>query len=234
MEQQREVVDAEVGKLTVSPRVATGKGVARKLRAKGLVPGVLYGAKEEPQMLTVDPKALHRALDPAKKQNTLIALSIVAEGKSPTEKQVMVKDYQVDALDHTLLHVDFINVSSSELVDAEVPLQLEGKPEGLKYGGVLNQVYRTLHVRCTPDKIPSLVTLDVSALEIGQSLSVSEIPVPDGVTFALPAEQTVALVVAPRGASADEEAASEEGEEGAEGEAAAAGDAKPEEGAKKD
>jgi len=204
------------GKLTAQRRTTKGKEQAAKLRQKGLIPAVCYGGGESIP-LTVDPVALKKAMDPARRRNTVIELQ-VEDGTSSERLSVMVKDYQVDPMKQTLLHADFVKVAEDEVIDAKVPLLLTGKPEGVKVGGNLHQVFRTIPVRCTPRRIPVSMTLDVTALNIGDSLRVKDLAaMAEGVTIALPPNQTLALVMAPRKVveAAAEAAVAVEGAEGA-------------------
>lgn len=213
-------MERHVGKLTASRRERTGKEVAKKLRQRELIPAVVYGGGGESEALTLDPLQLHAALDPQKKGNTLIELTIeAADGKSPEQQNVMVKQHQVHPLRRNVMHVDLVRVSLDQPVQVEVPLHTEGRAEGVQLGGMLNQVFRTLPLECTPDKIPAEVTVDVSALNIGDGLQVSDLTLPEGVTTKLAPEQTVVAVVASRAVA--EEETTEEGAEATEGEAAA-------------
>jgi len=206
-----------IGKLSAAVRSTSGKGNARKLRDRGLIPAVVYGKDMESVPLTVDPAELKKALDPAKRTNTVIDLMIEDQGKTELV-QVMVKDYQVDTIKQTVLHADFIRVAIDQLVDVRVPLVLEGRPEGVKLGGTLHQVFRTLPVQCTPAQIPAGLSIDVSALDLNDSLQVKDLSLPEGVKIGLPESQTIVLVMAPKRATLEELEAAE-GAEGAEGEA---------------
>lgn len=207
--------EATIGKLTATKRYATGKGVARKLRSDGLIPSVCYGAKAESIPLTVDPVLLKRALDPDKRRNTVIQLTIKDGEKSET-LQVMLKEYQVDTVKNAVLHADFIRVSLDQIIEVSVPLLLEGRPEGVKLGGTLHQVFRTMPVKCKPANIPASLSAEVSSLELNESISVKDLDLPEGVMINLPENQTIAIVMAPRKVEEEEVAAAEEAEEGAE------------------
>jgi large subunit ribosomal protein L25 len=209
------------GKLAAQRRTTKGKEQAAKLRQKGLIPAVCYGRGAESIPLTVDPVALKRALDPGKRQNTVIEL-LVEDGKTTERLSVMLKDYQVDPIKRTVLHADFVRVNVDEVIEVKVPLLLEGKPEGVKQGGNLHQVFRTLPVRSKPRDIPVSISLEVSALNIGDALRVKDIQgLPTTATIALPLNQTVASVMAPRKVQeAVTEAALAEGAEGAPAEGA--------------
>lgn len=213
-------MEVEVGKLSAKARTTSRKRGVRALRREGLIPAVVYGGSSpEPELLSIDPLALRKSLDPEKKANTLISLTVESNGDASRTMQVMLKDYQLDPIKRTLVHADFIRISLEEVLEITVPLHLVGKSVGMQLGGKLNQVFRELEVECRPDKIPSELTADISALDLGDSLTIADIPVPEGVSIALPADQTIAIIVAPRAETAEE--AGEELVEG-EGEAVAA------------
>src|ERR1043166_4545643 len=143
----------EVGKLTVTLRETSGKGGSRKLRAQGKVPGVCYGSsvdgRIEPLPNTVDVKSLRGALDPVRKRNTVISLTIEGGG-APRSLHALVKDFQIDALRRDITHVDLLAIDPNKEVRAEVPLEFNGKPKGAVDGGQLRIVLRTLSVRAKP------------------------------------------------------------------------------------
>ncbi|MBA3540405.1 MAG: 50S ribosomal protein L25, partial [Deltaproteobacteria bacterium] len=174
----------EVGKLTVSIRETAGKNAARVLRAAGKVPGVCYGTSTsgriEPFPIIVDVKALRAALDPVRKQNTVIDLTIDGGGKQ-TKLHALVKDYQIDKLRRDITHVDFLAIDPNKEVLAEVPLEFIGKPKGAIDGGQIRIVMRDLQVRAKPSDIPTKLVVDVSPLEIGDVIHVSTIALPPGV-----------------------------------------------------
>jgi large subunit ribosomal protein L25 len=212
----------EVGKLEVRIRKDHGKGYSHKLRQAGKIPAVCYGLGEEPISLALDPKELKDALDPEKRQNTVITMTLKGDG---TDRQltVMLKDYQTDPIKNTVLHADFVRVDLQKEIEVTVPLLLTGKAEGVKVGGILHQVFRMVDVACLPDRIPTKLEADVSALNIGDALKASDVKVAEGVRLLLDAKQSVAVVVAPKEEKAEEAAAVEGAVEGAEGAAAAPG-----------
>jgi large subunit ribosomal protein L25 len=240
----------DVGKLTVQVRKGTGKGVARKLRTQGLVPGICYGDKIEGALpIAVDPKALKRALDPAKRHNTVITVTV--EGDGGRTLTAMLKEFQVHPLKQVVTHVDLVAIDPNKPVNVEVPLVFTGKAIGLVDGGQMHIVMRTVAVRCKPSDIPVKFELDVSPLHIGDALHVSDIKAPGGVeiidaaslaviTVTVPVEEVVetpAVVEGAEGAVPAEGAAPAEGAEGAAAAPAAdgkapAGDAKAAAGAK--
>ncbi len=184
----------EVGKLTVNTRTSKGSSTARKLRQKGQIPAVCYGKGVDPILLSLDPAALQKALDPEKRTNTVIALS-VAGGETIN---VMLRDWQRDALRGNVTHADFIRVDLTKDVHATVPVILVGKPEGVKLGGTLHQVLRQLEVACTPDKIPVKLEINVDALGMGDALHVSDLTLPAGVKPRVEGGSTVCTVTVPK------------------------------------
>lgn len=221
----------EVGSLTVALRERSGKGGARKLRAQGKVPGVCYGAsvdgRIEPLPITLDIKSLRGALDPVRKRNTVIRLTIEG-GAAPRYLHALVKDYQVDAIRHDVTHVDFLAIDPNKEVRAEVPLEFTGKPKGAINGGQIRIVLRTLTVRAKPDDIPVKLIVDVSPLEIGDVVHVSAIALPSGVASVTGRDLAVVTCAAPEEekAAATEAAAPAEGAAAAPAAAAAAAPAK--------
>src|SRR5262245_7412744 len=230
----------EVGKLTVTLRERSGKGGSRKLRAEGKVPGVCYGSsvdgRIEPLPITVDVKALRGALDPVRKRNTVISLTIEGGG-APRSLHALVKDFQIDALRHDVTHVDLLAIDPDKEVRADVPLEFTGKPKGAIDGGQIRIVLRSLSVRAKPNDIPVKLVVDVSPLEIGDVIHVSSIALPSGVnsvtgrdlavvTCAAPEEEKAAEAAPAEGAAAAAPAAGAAGAPAAGAAAAPAKDAK--------
>jgi large subunit ribosomal protein L25 len=216
----------EVGKLSVEVRTAQGKNESSRLRATGKVPGVIYGKGVEPLLISVDPKALKKSLDPAKKQNTVIDVSVVG-GKTFT---VMLKDFQFDRIRQDIEHVDLLAIDVNKEVHVSVPLVLTGKPVGVVDGGQLTVAHRQLHIVCKPADIPAKIEADVTGLGLGQALHVSDLKMPEGVRAGLASGEGLASVVAPRAEKVEakaEEAAADAAVNAAAAGAAAAGAAKP-------
>jgi large subunit ribosomal protein L25 len=190
----------EVGKLTVSLRGRSGKGGARKLRAQGKVPGVCYGASVEgpiePLPITVDIKQLRGALDPVRKRNTVVNLTIEG-GAAPRALHALVKDVQIDALRREITHVDLLAIDPNKEVRADVPLEFIGRPKGAIDGGQLRIVLRSLGVRAKPSDIPIKLQIDVSALEIGDVIHVNAIALPAGVISVTGRDLAVVTCAAP-------------------------------------
>ena len=139
--------------LMAEMREGIGKGMARKLRAKGLIPAIFYGPRSKSISLVIDPKELAKTLQTEAGENVLIDLEI-RKGDQSDRKVVMVKDLQIDPLQRTALHTDFYEVAMDEMVTVEVPIHLVGKPEGTKMGGILEQIRRVIQIQCLPGDIP--------------------------------------------------------------------------------
>ncbi|MBP9087405.1 MAG: 50S ribosomal protein L25 [Kofleriaceae bacterium] len=190
----------EVGKLTVSVRNDHGTSASKKLRAKGLVPGVCYGAsvdgKLAPMAISVNFKELKGSLDAVRRTNTVLELTIVDGAKSHTVS-ALVKDFQVDAIRRNLTHVDFLAIDPNKEVVAEVPLEFTGKHKGTMEGGQLRTLIRSLEVRAKPANIPHKLTVDVTPLGIGDVVHVSDIALPAGVLAVTGRDLAVILCAAP-------------------------------------
>jgi large subunit ribosomal protein L25 len=200
--------------LVADPRRETGKGPAGRFRREGKVPATVYGLGADAQSVTVTARELQHIL--AGGANTLITLKV-----DGSDQLALAREIQRDPVKGTLLHVDFVRVRADQAVTADVPLHLVGEAEGVGMGGVLEQALFTLTIEALPRDIPTAIEADISALNIGDQLRVSELPLPSGVTTGVDPEELVVQVVAPRVAE-EEEAVAAEGEEGAEGEAPAA------------
>jgi large subunit ribosomal protein L25 len=164
---ERPVLSAEI-------REGVGKGKARKLRAKGLIPAIFYSPKSQSIPLVIDSKEFVKTLQTEAGENVLIDLNI-RKGDQADRKVVMVKDIQIDPLQGTTLHTDFYEVAMNEMVTVEVPVHLVGKPEGIKMGGILEQIRRVIQIQSLPGDIPKSIDVDVSSLKIGDSIHVQDI-----------------------------------------------------------
>jgi large subunit ribosomal protein L25 len=218
--------------LNVEVREHAGKGVARKLRAAGRIPGVCYGAGAQTLRIQLDPKALERALHTSSAGiNTLFDLKGASELRG---KRVLVKELQRDPLDRSILHADLYAVDLTREIEVSVPLHLTGTAAGLMEGGIVDHQLREIAISCLPTAIPESFSLDVSALDIGDSLHVRDVSLPAGVTLVSDPDLSVVSVVAP--AKAEEEvtpeaaaaaAAAAEGAPGVEGAAPAPAEGAP-------
>jgi large subunit ribosomal protein L25 len=220
---------AEATELKAWARPRTGKGGARSVRREGRIPGTLYGDKQEPQTIAVDYRAISQQLLTGHFQSTIFVLDV--DGK---KTQVIPRGVQLDPVRDFPIHVDFMRVSKDALVTVEVPVHFlnDAASPGLKRGGVLNVVRHTIPVRCPADKIPDHFDVDLTGLEIGDSVHISSIVLPEGVRPTITERDfTVATIV---GRSADEAAPGTPTTEGAEPGAEAAAAAPAEGGEEKE
>lgn len=176
-------------------RSATGKGVARKLRAAGKVPGVFYGRGDAAIPLELGAKDLEGVLTGADGGNVIVDLQV--EGAEEADRKAIVREVQRDPVQGHVLHIDLQHISLTEKIHVEVSVVLLGTPVGVKDGGgILEHLLRELEVECLPTEIPAHIDVDVSGLAIGQSVHVRDISVPN-VTIESEAGRTVATVVPP-------------------------------------
>ncbi|MDT8340939.1 MAG: 50S ribosomal protein L25 [Longimicrobiales bacterium] len=198
--------------LKAESRDAVGKGVARKLRASGRVPGVVYGQGDEALLLSLDAHETGLLFNNISVENTIVALEVAGE-KEPID--TLVREVQVHPFRPDILHVDFYRVQKGVELEVNVPFHLHGNAPGVKnHGGVLQQLHHDLPVRTIPSLIPDEVIFDVSGLEINDQVLAGELVLPEGVTLELDPETTLVVVSPPRLAAEDEE--DEDAEEPAE------------------
>jgi large subunit ribosomal protein L25 len=182
--------------LKAEKRQGSGKGLARKMRASGRVPGVVYGKDMDTIHLSLDAQEAEHLFRSISVENTIVDLDIKGvRGK----QQTLVREIQTHPVRSDLLHVDFLRIQKGVAVDLEIPVNLTGVPVGVKlHGGVLEQIIHELPVRCIPSKIPESFEVDVSELEIDSALHVSDIEFGEGVEPTVDLERTLCLVAAPR------------------------------------
>jgi large subunit ribosomal protein L25 len=196
--------------LTASKREASGKGAARKLRRDGRVPAVLYGKDMDAVAISLDAMEVEHLFQVISTENTIVELRI--EGEKDAH-QTLVREIQSHPHRYELVHIDFLRIQKDVAVDVDVPVELMGTPFGVKqHGGVLEQIIHELPVRCLPSLIPEIIEVDVSALDIEDSLHLSDLTLPEGVEATIDLDRTLCLVSAPRAVIEDEA----EGEEGLE------------------
>jgi large subunit ribosomal protein L25 len=175
-------------------RDATGKGVARKLRATGQVPAIIYGHSRAPQTLSLDAHQLSLLLEKHPYQSTVIALDV--DGKT---SNTLIREIQRHPYKKQILHVDFQELVAGEKVTVKVPLQFTGTAEGVKNGGgILDQTMHEVEITCDPSNIPHHVAVDVTPLTIGHSIHAGELALPAGVTLETDADATVCVCSAPK------------------------------------
>ena len=201
--------------LKAQKREGTGKGVARKLRQEGRVPAVLYGRELGTMHLSLDTHEAENLFHSISTENTIVGLKVEGVGEP---FQTLVREIQSHPFKSSLIHVDFLRIQAGVAVDVEVPLHLIGDPIGVKNsGGVLEQVLNELPVKCIPSKIPELIEVDVSELDINESLHVYDLELEEGINITVDEGRTICAVAIPK---VVEEAVVEEDEllEGDEGE----------------
>ena len=194
--------------VSAEKRTETGKNVNRRLRVAGRIPGVVYGGKGEPMAVAVSPKEIGAVLRSASGENTLFDLDL-----GGSRRKVILKEYQVEPIKGRLLHADFYEVALDKLLEVKVHVEITGTPVGVKVqGGILDFVTRELEIECLPTDIPDKIALDVSELELGKHIRVSDLKLSDKVTILTDPEVVIVHVVAPR---AEEVVAPVEGAEAA-------------------
>jgi large subunit ribosomal protein L25 len=178
--------------LTAEKREGKGKGPARRLRVKGLIPAVVYGRRGAPSHLAVDPALLLKAIETPRRFNTLLTLDVAGE-----QRPVLFRDYQVDPVSRRLLHADFFEVQLDRPVTVEVPVETVGRAQGVTDGGILSVARHEILVEALPERIPVKIEVDVTALKIGQSIHIADLTAPEGCRFSFSANYTVAFVAVP-------------------------------------
>ncbi len=187
--------------LKVEIRTSTGKGISRKLRAAGRIPGVVYGRGVDPVAVSLEPKELQAAIAGEGGINNLISLDCAGELNNAV---VIVADLQRDVIKRTMEHVDLQRVNMNEKIKVHVPIQVKGTAVGVKEGGMLDIDSHTLHLECMPTQIPEFIEIDVTNLQIGQTLHLQDVTVPEGVTFLGHPDVPVASVLGRTTADSDE------------------------------
>jgi large subunit ribosomal protein L25 len=228
--------------LEAETRPLTTKGDVKVMRQKGRVPGIAYGDKETPVILSVDEKAVQGILHSSGGRNALITLKI-----GGVSHPVLIKEIQRHPITRALRHLDFVRISLKKKIETKVPLHTTGEAPGVKVGGgVLEYLVREIRVRCLPTEIPTSIDVDISGLQLNQGLRAKELKLPQGVEILMDAESVIVHVLTvhiveetplpgavPEAGSTEPEVIKkgklEEGEEGA----AAAPGAKPAAGADK-
>ena len=182
-------------KLKAEPRTNVGRSGARKLRARGIIPAVIYGGKVKPQSLQVAARDINAMMSHASGENVLVDLEIAGE---KSNRAALVQEVQHAPVGGEIVHVDFHAISMDETIQAEVPLEPTDTPVGVKtFGGLLEQSLRALAIECLPRDLPDRISVDVSQLNIGDSIHVRDIQLPSGVTAKVPLDLTALSVLAP-------------------------------------
>jgi large subunit ribosomal protein L25 len=203
--------------LTIQSREQTGKGAAKKLRRRGLIPGVMYGYKGDKAVMVQGKEFLKMFEDIG--EHAIITLDLDEKEKI----DVIVKDYQVDPVKRDIIHIDFLQIKAGQLLKTEIPVKLTGASKGVKMGGILEEYVRDLEIECLPKDLPEAFYIDISDLDIGDSIHVKDIPVGEEIRVLSSPEQVVLTIGMPSkiaepvvGEEVVEEEAEAAGEEAAE------------------
>ena len=197
--------------LMAKRRHETGKGAARRLRAEGQIPAVLYGKDQEPISLTLDAREALRLFHSISVENTIVNVQIDDDKEA---LETLVREIQMHPYRPDLVHVDFYCIERGVALEVDIPANYVGTPQGVRDGGILEVILHEIRVKCIPSKIPDTIEIEISALDIGDSIHANEISMEEGVELLTDPGQTVCLVSAPR---VEEEEVVEEDLEGVEG-----------------
>ena len=181
----------EISELKARLRKDTGKGVARRLRKDGMVPAIFYGPKTESVLLAVNSSDLRKLLK-GKEENVFINL-IVENGKI-IQKFTLIKELQIEPVSRKFLHVDFYEIDMEHAMTLDIPIHFTGEAMGVETGGDLHYVKRDIKVSCLFAVLPDFIEVDVSGLQIGDSIKVQDIKLPDGITV-IDTEDTILVSV---------------------------------------
>jgi len=189
---------AQQPKLKAHTRNLLGRNAVKQIKGKGLVPGVIYGSNQAPLPLQVENPELSAVLAHASSEHILVELEIV-DGNQSTNKLALIQEVQHHPLKRGLVHVDFHAVSATEKITSSVPIETVGEALGVRtFGGLLEHSLRSLEVQCYPQDLPGVIRIDVTNLNIGESLHVRDIQLPPGVEAITDANLTAVSVVASR------------------------------------
>jgi large subunit ribosomal protein L25 len=213
--------------LNAASRDRAGKGAARAVRREGRVPGVIYGDKKEPQMISMEYRELMKQVQTGRFMSTLVDINV-----DGTKVRAIPRDLQFDPVRDFIIHVDFLRLGKNARIAVMVPVHFinEDQSRGLKRGGVLNVVRHEVEVMCPADEIPDGFEVDLAGLNLGDNIHSSDLTLPEHVTFVITDRDfTIATIAAPSGGASDDDAA-DAGEAAEDGEAEGEGDEAAEEG----
>jgi large subunit ribosomal protein L25 len=179
--------------LQAKSRTDTGKGAARTLRRQGYIPGVIYGHGEQTRACQVERKQVEKLLTSGSSESTIIDLKL----EDGATSAVLIREVQVHPFRSEVLHIDFLAVRKGEKVKLEVPVRLVGLSPGVKEGGIMEHLRHDVEIRCIPSKIPEALDLEISEMDIGDSVTVADLEVPEDVEILTDAAATIASVVPP-------------------------------------
>jgi large subunit ribosomal protein L25 len=179
--------------IAAEPRDTRGKNEARRLRARGLAPAVVYGAGKDPIAVSISPVEVTRILRSATGHNTIFNIAVNGIETTPA----MIVEWQSDPIKSHILHIDLKRIDLSKRLTVKIPVHATGEPAGVKIqGGLLELIVREVEIECLPDEIPAAFTVDVSPLMIGQSIRASELKMPGSAKLMSAPDAVVAHVVA--------------------------------------
>ena len=191
--------------LEVARREGVGKGVAKKLRAAGKVPGVVYGGHREPVAIEVDRKAITDLI--SKSDHGVRSIFLLKLAGTDSQRHAMIKDMQIDPIKGKLDHIDFVRVVMDEVVRLTIPVHLNGTPAGVKEGGIVDWQVRDLHVETLPGNIPDSIEVEIGGLNLHEYIRISELKLPEGVKVLDDEERVVVGVTHAKVEAVAEEAA---------------------------
>jgi large subunit ribosomal protein L25 len=220
----------ELIELKTNIRTTTGNGPARRLRQAGQIPAVLYGPETESVLLSVNISDIDRVLKKGRIGQALLNLVIPNNGETST-KTAMVKELQLHPVSRNFLHIDFYEVAMDRKIMVNVPVTTTGKAKGVEVGGILQIIRRELEVQCLPLDVPESIEIDITDLDIGDSIHVGNISLQSEIEFLGGENFTVVTIVSPKIEEEEEELVEEEAEEG-EAAIAEEGEERPESGDK--
>ena len=210
--------------LKAKKRTTLGKASTKALRRQGSIPAVIYSKGKESVALELNPKDVKNAFNTDAGRNTLLDIEI--EGDDNKENKLSIlRDIQMDHLTNTALHLDFLELNMDEKIEVKVPIIFTGRAQGVKEGGILEELIREVGVVCVPGDIPDSIEHDVTELGLEEGVQVKDLVLPEGVEISGNPDDTVAMVHVPRALVVETPTAAEgeEGEEGEEGAEAAEG-----------
>lgn len=204
--------------LTVKKRDRTGKSGAARVRRENRIPAVIYGKNTGAVAIEVEPEELKKALSTESQRNTLLEVTVENSGGKPALS--IIKDVQKDPLTGKTTHLDFQAIDPDTALRIEVPVEFTGRSQGIRDGGILEEIERTLRIKCLPENIPTRIEVDITEVGIGDSLHVRDLSFDGKFEVLNNPDDPVVMVIAPRAAISEAAASQKTAKEGAEEEGA--------------
>ncbi len=192
---------AELMRIPIEIRDRVGKGVARKLRRQGKIPGIVYGPGQSPVPIALDPRYVVSLLERGAAENTLLEL----DAGNGQKFLCLLKDYQLEPVYDRIIHVDFYAIKTGVMLTLRVPLRIVGEAPGVKAGGILEFLIREIAVECLPKDIPEFIPVDISHLGIGDFIQVKDLSLPEGVRAVEDPDEVVVTIAEPEEYQEEEE-----------------------------